>query len=204
MTDEDTMQKAMRHKAAMNLDFSGMRSKSYSFVSLSTPIISSNLNAVGIRLGKNVNEVCLSTNVLRHMEYDRLTVSPKLENIVENTRLDEEEAIATIDGQLLSSLVGVVSETDLEEAMPGSLYDLCASGRKSKSSFFLEPPRGAKFQNLKLCLNESYQIAEVLVTWLNIYISLIVLTITIKILWLFQKLVEGTSLNVYLTAYPVV
>jgi hypothetical protein len=68
------------------------------------------------------------------MEYDRLTVSPKLQNIVENTGLDEEEAIAIIDGQLLSSLVGVVSEIDLEETMPDSLYDLCASGHKSKSS----------------------------------------------------------------------
>jgi hypothetical protein len=67
------------------------------------------------------------------MEYDRLTVCPKLHNIVENTELDEEEAIATMDGQLLSSLVGVVSEIDLNETMPGSLYDMCASGRKSKS-----------------------------------------------------------------------
>jgi hypothetical protein len=108
----------------MNPDFSGMRSKSSSFVSLSTPVISSKLNAVGIRLGKNANEVCLSANVLRHMEYDGLTVSPKLQNTVENTGLDEEEAIATIDGQLLSNLVGVVSEIDLEETMPGSLYDM--------------------------------------------------------------------------------
>jgi hypothetical protein len=64
------------------------------------------------------------------MEYDRLTVRPKLQN----TKLDEEEAIATIDGQLLSSLVGVVSKIDLDETIPGSLYDLCASGRKSKSN----------------------------------------------------------------------
>jgi hypothetical protein len=56
-TDEDTMQKAMQRKAAMNLEFSGMRSKSSSFVSLSTPVISSKLNVVGIRLGKNANEV---------------------------------------------------------------------------------------------------------------------------------------------------
>jgi hypothetical protein len=67
------------------------------------------------------------------MEYDRLKVCPKLQNNVEITELDEEDAIATMDGQLLSSLVGVVSEIDLNETMPGSLYDLCASGRKSKS-----------------------------------------------------------------------
>jgi hypothetical protein len=56
------MQKAMRRKA-MNLDFSGMSSKSPSFISLSTPVISSKLNVVGIRLGKNASEVCLSANV---------------------------------------------------------------------------------------------------------------------------------------------
>jgi hypothetical protein len=31
-TDEDTLQKAMRRKAAVNLDFSGMSSKSSSFI----------------------------------------------------------------------------------------------------------------------------------------------------------------------------
>jgi hypothetical protein len=67
VTDEDTMQKAMRHKAALNLDFNGMNSQSSSFVSLSTPVISSKLNVVGIRLGKNVNEINLSANVLRRM-----------------------------------------------------------------------------------------------------------------------------------------
>jgi hypothetical protein len=138
----------MQRKAAMNLDFSGMRSKSSSFVSLPTPVISSKLNVVGIRLGKNANEVCLSVNVLRHMEYDRLMVSPKLQNIVENTGLDEEEAIATIDGQLLSNLVGVVSEIDLEET--GSLYDLCASGRKSKSSSCSRVSKRGKVKKSKI------------------------------------------------------
>jgi hypothetical protein len=84
------------------------------------------------------------------MEYDRLTVSPKLQNIVENTELDEEEAIATIDGQLLSSLVGVVSEIDLEETMPCSLYDLCASGRKSKSSSFSRVSKRGKVTKSKI------------------------------------------------------
>jgi hypothetical protein len=128
------MQKAMRRKAAMNLDFSGMTSRSSSFLSMSTPVLSSKLNVVGIKLGKNVSEVNLSANVLRHMEYDRLTVDPKLRNVVDDTALDEEEANATLDGQLLSSLVGVVSEIDLNEATLGSLYELKASGRKSKKS----------------------------------------------------------------------
>jgi hypothetical protein len=74
----------------MNLDYSGMTSKSSSFISLSTPVISSKLNTVGINLGKNVNEVLISANVLRHMEYDRLTVDPKLRDVVDITELDEE------------------------------------------------------------------------------------------------------------------
>jgi hypothetical protein len=132
-TDEDTLHKAMRRKAAINLDCDGTSSKT-SFISLSTPVLSSKLNAVGIKLGKNVHEVNVSANVLRHMEYDRLTVDPKLRNVADHTELDDEEANATLDGQLLSSLVGVVSEIDLNEAMLGSLYELKASGRKSKKS----------------------------------------------------------------------
>jgi hypothetical protein len=88
------------------------------------------LNVVGIKLGKNASEVNLSANVLRHMKYDRLRVDPKLQNVVDNTELDEEEANAT----LLSSLVGVVSKIDLNEATLGSLYELKASGQKSKKS----------------------------------------------------------------------
>jgi hypothetical protein len=82
-TDEDTMQNAMRRKATINLDYSGMTSHSSSFILSSTPILSSKLNAVGIKLGKNVNEVNVSANVLRHIEYDRLTVVPKLWNVVD-------------------------------------------------------------------------------------------------------------------------
>jgi hypothetical protein len=44
------------------------------------------------------------------MGYDHLTVSPKSQNIVDNTETDDEEAIATLDVHLLSSLVGVVLE----------------------------------------------------------------------------------------------
>jgi hypothetical protein len=133
-TDEDTMKKAMWRKAEKNLDYGGMNSQSSSFTSLSTPVISSKLNVVGIKLGKNDAEVSVSANVLRHMEYDRLTINPKPQNVVSfDTDLDEEEANATMDGQLLSSLVGVVSEIDLDESMLGSLYELKATGRKSKS-----------------------------------------------------------------------
>jgi hypothetical protein len=84
------------------------------------------------------------------MEYDRLTVCPKLQNIVENTEQDEEEAIATMDGQLLSSLVGVVSKVDLNDAMLGSLYELQASGRKSKSSYSKNPPKRGDVSKSKI------------------------------------------------------
>jgi hypothetical protein len=180
-TDEDTMQKAMRHKAAMNLDFSGMNSQSSSFGSLSIPIMSSKLNAVGIRLGKNDNEINLSANVLRRMEYDRLTVSPKFQNIADSTELDEEEANATIDGQLLSSLVGVVSEIDFNDDTLGSLFELRASGRKSKSTSFSAASKRGRALKSKIVskLMVCFRIAEVLGTWLNIYIPLIAFVITI-------------------------
>jgi hypothetical protein len=77
-TDEDAMTKAMRRKADMNLDCNGMTSKPSSFISLSTPVLSSKLNAIGIKLRKNIDEVTLSANVLSHMEYDCLRVDPKI------------------------------------------------------------------------------------------------------------------------------
>jgi hypothetical protein len=137
------------------------------------------------------------------MEYDRLTVSPKLQNVIVNTDLDEEEANATMDGQLLSSLVGVVSEIDLDEAMLGSLYELKAAGRKSKSSSVKKSskkvsrvPKSKIVSKRMVCS----VIVEVFVTWLNIYILLIALMIIIWILLLFRKLVEGISLNIFSTA----
>jgi hypothetical protein len=62
-TDEDTLKKAMRRKSEKNLDYGGMKSQSSSFISLSTPVISSKLNVVGIQLGKNDAEVSVSANV---------------------------------------------------------------------------------------------------------------------------------------------
>ena len=48
--------------------------------------------------------------------------------------VDDDEANATIDGQLLSHLVGEMTEVDMDEVELGSIYDLHASGRKSKSA----------------------------------------------------------------------
>ena len=48
--------------------------------------------------------------------------------------LDEDDADATVDGQLLSHLVVEVSEVSLDETGVRSVYDLRATGRKSKNS----------------------------------------------------------------------
>jgi hypothetical protein len=84
------------------------------------------------------------------MEFDRLTVSPKSHNIVDTTKTDDEEAIATLDGQLLSSLVGVVSEVDFNESMLGSLYELEASGQKSKSTSRNKAQKRASVSKFKI------------------------------------------------------
>jgi hypothetical protein len=78
-TDEDSMQQAMRRKAELNLEYSGIisPSKSKSFLSFSTPMISSKLASVGVNIGSNDREFSFSSNALRRMEVDRLTVIPK-------------------------------------------------------------------------------------------------------------------------------
>ena len=48
--------------------------------------------------------------------------------------LDEDEATDNVDGQLLSHLVGEVTKVDLDGSGLGSIYDLQASGRKSKNA----------------------------------------------------------------------
>jgi hypothetical protein len=133
-TDEDVTTKAMRLKAAKNLDSVGTSSRAKSFTSFSSSRIASNLSSVGVSLGRNSSDVVVSTSVLKHMEYDRFTVAPKVSTVSESSLLDDEEAHATMDGQLLSSLVGVVSEVVMDETELSSLYDLRASGRKSKTS----------------------------------------------------------------------
>ena len=80
--DEDSLKKAMRRKAACNLDSLGTDVKSKSFLSFSPISIQSKLNSVGFNLGSNKAQVEVSTNVLRHMEFDRLTVIPKASTVL--------------------------------------------------------------------------------------------------------------------------
>jgi hypothetical protein len=79
------------------------------------------------------------------MEYDCLTLVPKVSNVLDTSLLDDEEVHATMDGQLLSSLVGVVLEAVLDKTELSPLYDLRASGRKSKTSTEKKSRKRAKF-----------------------------------------------------------
>ena len=87
-----------------------------------------------MNLGRNENEIVVSTNALKHMEYDRLKVYPDASSRSVTTPLVDDEANAIIDGQLLSHLVGEVTEVGMDEDELGSIYDLHDSIRKSKSA----------------------------------------------------------------------
>src|SRR6266540_7482735 len=103
---------------------------------------------LGVKLGSNDVEINVSAKVLKQVEIDRLKVSPKLPNKVIITELDDEDADAITDGQLLSHLVGVVSEVGLDEARIGSFCDLQASSRKSKSTSVKRNKRTSKRMKL--------------------------------------------------------
>jgi hypothetical protein len=79
-TDEDMMQKAMRRNAVKNLDPSGMKSFTTAFIKFSDSKISSNLSSLGVSMGRKLEDIAVSANVLRHLEYDRprLRQCPKL------------------------------------------------------------------------------------------------------------------------------
>ena len=85
-------------------------------------------------MGKNEKEILISANALRDMEIDHVKVYPNAKSRPATSTLDEDEATGTVDGQLLSHLVGEVSEVALDETGLGSIYDLQASGRKSKNA----------------------------------------------------------------------
>ena len=134
-TDEDTLSRAMKRKAALNdTTVQGTRFPTKSFLQLDTSCLESRLVSVGVSLGRNGEEVSVSANALRLLEYDRLTVSPKAQSRSFSPLLEEEEADTTDDGQLLSHLVGQVTEVNLDESRLESVLDLQASRRRSKGS----------------------------------------------------------------------
>jgi hypothetical protein len=83
-----------------------------------------------VRLDSNEKEISVSSYVLRRMDFDRLTVITKVSALTHTSYIDDVEAIATTDDQLLSQLIGEVSDVVMDEARFSSLYELKASGQK--------------------------------------------------------------------------
>jgi hypothetical protein len=140
----------MRRKAEKNHDGAGTKQSSTSFISFSDSRIHSSLGRVGISMCRYVDKISISANVLRHLERDRLTDVPKVSTGIETPILEEDEADVISDGQILTALVGSISEVDLEQSELSSLYDLKASGRSSKSSAGKSSRRNAKANKSKI------------------------------------------------------
>lgn len=130
-TDEDSLAKSMQRKVIPNGGSTSSSSKL--FLSSSTISIIPKLSNVGGSLGNNQNDISVSTNSLRHLEYDRSKVTPRVSNKCFISHIKDEELHAKSDGQLLAHVVGEVSDVGLEEPGLSSLIELTASGRKSKS-----------------------------------------------------------------------
>ena len=118
-----------------------------SLLSFSTSQLTSRLFNVGVTMGRNEKEILVPANALRHMEIDRVKVYPNAMSTPAAPPLDEDEATDNVDGQLLSHLVGEVSEVDLDESRLGSIYDLQASGRKSKKASSKKSKKSQKVAN---------------------------------------------------------
>ena len=84
---------------------------------------------VGISLGSNSLDRIVSVNVLKIVELDPFKVIPKskVNDHMADSDLDEDEADAKYDGQLLSHLVGDASEVGLDEIRLESFIDLTAT-----------------------------------------------------------------------------
>ena len=128
------MRKVMPILPKLNLDSSGTEFKSKSFLSFTPLSIQSKLNSVGFNLGSSKSMVEMSTNVLRHMEVDRLTVIPKASTVLTATYSDDEDESTSSDGHLISHLIGEVLGEGLDDDGLSSLYELKATCRKSKST----------------------------------------------------------------------
>nr|XP_051221777.1 uncharacterized protein LOC127340034 [Lolium perenne] len=150
VTDEDVMQRAMRRKAEINLDTAGTKHPSKSFTSFSNSRISSNLSTLGVSLGNTSDEISVSVDVLRQTELDRLTVVPNVSTGPETSVIVDDEEDDILDGQLLSAIIGNISEVDLEYSELSSVYDLKASARGSRSSAGKKSRRYCKSSKSKI------------------------------------------------------
>jgi hypothetical protein len=135
-TDEDSMAKAMRCKAVSNLDFSGISKCTKLFLTFPTPLIASKLNNVVVSLGSSINFISVSANALRRMEFDRIKLTPTVSRKpdISLSEDDDKEAYTISNGQLLTHLVGEVSEVGLDDGALGSCIELQAAERKSRLS----------------------------------------------------------------------
>ena len=135
-TDEDSMMKAMRLQASRNVNCSQGTATAKSFLSFLNSQVNSNLESLGLRLGRNAKERSVSASVLKNIEFDHFKVTPKnkFNDHLTDSDLDEEEVDARYDGQLLTHLVGDVSEVGLDDTRLEPFMDLTATGRRSKSS----------------------------------------------------------------------
>jgi hypothetical protein len=88
-TDEDSMAKAMRRKATVNLGSPSKEKSSKSFLSFSTPHISDNLSSVCVSLGNSIYDIIVSAKALRHMKFDQLNIAPKALSKPDTTLIDE-------------------------------------------------------------------------------------------------------------------
>jgi hypothetical protein len=90
------------------------------------------------------------------MEYDKLkcTHVSKSKTDTSLTSDDDDEGYSISDGQLLTHIVGEVSEVVLDDTMFGSCYRLKATARKSRASSFKrsawpnKKARESKFNNV--------------------------------------------------------
>jgi hypothetical protein len=149
-TDEDSLTRAMRRAATRNLDYEGTSSRK-SFLSFDNSRVSANIASLGVSLGRNEKEVQVSVKALKQMEFDRLTVAPRLSTYSDSLVSDEEDedANADHDGKLLSHLVNDKTEVDLEDTVRDTmLCELVASVRKNKSSSAKKRGRPSKRANV--------------------------------------------------------
>ena len=84
--------------------------------------------------GKNEKDISILTNALKHLEYDLLKVTPCISSKSYSSHTDEKKLHATSDGQLLSHLIGAVSDVGLDEPGISSLIELTTFRHKSKAA----------------------------------------------------------------------
>jgi hypothetical protein len=111
-----------------------MSTSQKSYLSFTSDRIASNLNALGVGLGRTDADVQVAVRALKRVEVDRVVVALKGSCCQTDSELNDEDDRAAYDGPLLSHLVGDVSEVGLDDDGFVSLYELKASARRSKSS----------------------------------------------------------------------